>query len=645
MPKRPIQHILEDESRTKFSEIIPSKWVVRDKDKDYGIDVEVELFDSEGDTQGMVFWVQLKATASESEDEILNVDMKIDTLMYYRKLDIPVLLVRYSRKKNSFYMKWVYNVDFFKIKEEAKTLRIKFSEEELMTKKSYVLIENRLEKIKTITSGKFTFPLPYFIDFKKEKVKGVFAGIIKTQLRKSLQEYSELLTYEKFMADSFVQISFLNNNELKIEISGLAGCSFHNIESRSDNGFIDEITKDIMLGLATSMTQIGQLEYCGRIVFSHNLQNRLLEKTELLENLLPALFSTSYFEQVLDLISELIDSDVNINIGLTTSFNLLLNYNKYDEQRLNKIEQFHLKRIAKQKKESNNSLTGISHYNLGNHYRNRYMFVESINHYNIARRLNPIYINQHYFYSEVAGVLFLSSKYKLSSEYYKKSIELGGENLNHALYGDALMFSGNYEKAHEAFQTYTELEEKPTDEYVLKEILIKRLISCNGGKMQNRNQEKANKLADLGNLLSKPKRIKRLEEALNCDLLSSKAWFTLGSLQANENKGVDAALSFTMAAIFEPSNIGAWVSATMFSIPKGTDIIMVALLVRAAYSFNGEDYTEELYKQISKTGVKNVNQIIEKIEEVLPDKVIEGDDPIIRVLDNDGIFRNIFKVK
>lgn len=53
---------------------MPRKWVFRDKTKDYGIDGEVELFDTNKTPQGLVFWAQLKST--ESKEEYLNLFQK-----------------------------------------------------------------------------------------------------------------------------------------------------------------------------------------------------------------------------------------------------------------------------------------------------------------------------------------------------------------------------------------------------------------------------------------------------------------------------------------------------------------------------------------------------------------------------------------
>ena len=63
-PKRPRSHVLETESRQSFESAIPSEWVYRRKEDDYGIDGEVELFDDSGKTTGLLFYVQLKATDS-----------------------------------------------------------------------------------------------------------------------------------------------------------------------------------------------------------------------------------------------------------------------------------------------------------------------------------------------------------------------------------------------------------------------------------------------------------------------------------------------------------------------------------------------------------------------------------------------------
>ncbi|MCU0405365.1 MAG: DUF4365 domain-containing protein [Ignavibacteriaceae bacterium] len=87
-------HIIEDESRVEFKRILPESWVCRDKNIDYGIDNEVEIFDSNGNPTGKLFWVQLKATDSEDESIIRNITLTKSKLIQFKNYDISVLLAR-----------------------------------------------------------------------------------------------------------------------------------------------------------------------------------------------------------------------------------------------------------------------------------------------------------------------------------------------------------------------------------------------------------------------------------------------------------------------------------------------------------------------------------------------------------------------
>ena len=52
MPKRPKQHQVEDLSINALKSVLPREWVYREKDKDYGIDGEIEIFDENGYATG-----------------------------------------------------------------------------------------------------------------------------------------------------------------------------------------------------------------------------------------------------------------------------------------------------------------------------------------------------------------------------------------------------------------------------------------------------------------------------------------------------------------------------------------------------------------------------------------------------------------
>ena len=80
--KRPKQHIIGEKGITILRELFPDEWVVREYTQDYGIDLDVELFDNLGDdmyrTKGEHILFQVKGT------EMLNKK----TLQLYSQMNV-----------------------------------------------------------------------------------------------------------------------------------------------------------------------------------------------------------------------------------------------------------------------------------------------------------------------------------------------------------------------------------------------------------------------------------------------------------------------------------------------------------------------------------------------------------------------------
>lgn len=66
MSRRAQNHITETRSLKIFLNLVPDEWVVRDlSERDYGTDLLVEIFTTEGQPTGYTFWVQLKGTIGQ----------------------------------------------------------------------------------------------------------------------------------------------------------------------------------------------------------------------------------------------------------------------------------------------------------------------------------------------------------------------------------------------------------------------------------------------------------------------------------------------------------------------------------------------------------------------------------------------------
>ncbi len=109
MPKRPVQHQLENQSRIAFEGALPPRLVYRKYDPDYGLDGEVEEFDESEKTTGLRFAVQLKSVGEPQRG--LRARLPLETAAYYRAQPVPVLMVLYVRSSDALYVRWFHEYD------------------------------------------------------------------------------------------------------------------------------------------------------------------------------------------------------------------------------------------------------------------------------------------------------------------------------------------------------------------------------------------------------------------------------------------------------------------------------------------------------------------------------------------------------
>lgn len=92
IPKRPPSHVIGNLAEAMVEYAFTAKgWVYRrlEKDKDYGIDGEVEIFESDGSATGVLFKVQVKG----SENHSRNPKIKQSTENYLSISPLPVFLL------------------------------------------------------------------------------------------------------------------------------------------------------------------------------------------------------------------------------------------------------------------------------------------------------------------------------------------------------------------------------------------------------------------------------------------------------------------------------------------------------------------------------------------------------------------------
>ena len=641
MAKRVKQHQIEDLSRSKFCLVLPKYWVIRDKEKDYGIDIEVEIFDKNDRSTGLVYWVQIKATESVNKSVIRKVDLNIDSIKYYKSLEIPVLIVRYSEKEDRFYCRWIYDIDLFYAKKGGKTIRILFCDRDIWGVDSADKTIEFLKKIRAIKTGAITLPVSIFMKVKNDSINEIPRGIFMSAYRLDLQNYSQIALYESDPKKSILHVS-LKEDELVISLSSVTGCTFHRIKDRGTKGFTEGIVADVLLGLAASLANIGQNEIAARIFLDSRLKIRFFQKRDLLYRFLPSLIMTSRYGEVIDAVCEIIDSDDDDMLENTTTISAIVLIYTNDQDKNSKLEKLLYKCLSKNITLEKNSHIGISHYNLGNHFHNRGANRKSITHYLLARRFEPKYLNQSYYYQELGGSLFELGKYRFSANFYKIALDKGAPNSVKPLYADALMFSGYYKLSLEVFSEYLDSVTNAHTEWYLKRICLEVLIDTTSVEEQVRRKKEAISKIDISKA-GDPTFISDLKKAVDLDNLCGLAWFNLGIFYGKSGKYEDASFSFITCGLVQRWDIEAWINATICCFNKDVPYHIFPLVLSTAYFFNGDNFLSSLHEKLKdRCDGDMLEKLTNAIDEILPKIKKDNQRPKIRLLHSDGLFRDIF---
>jgi len=632
MSVRPKQHQLEDLSRREFEALLPESWVMRNKDKDYGIDAEVEIFEGDGSSTGLMFYVQLKATENKDENKARKLDLSKKSLDYYGKFEVPVLLARYSKRSGKTYCKWSHEVDLFYSKRNAKTVRITFEESSSWGEKTSKEITNLLKKLRVVRGG-LIFPVKAHLEVNGQIGKYPKA-VMLSKLRKYHENVSCLVAFSSNKEDSLFDVS-LSMSGLKISCLGMQGCTFHSIDERESPSeeFLEGIFSDILIGLAFCLIQLGKWQMGAEIIFMPEIKERFFSREDVVVATIPALLQTSFFNEVIDTIDEITKVEES-NILESFLLTSLVKSEIVSSDKKTKIEGYLKNCIGRARAAGYKELEGCYYYNLGNHYRSRNINRDAVCCYLQARKLEADYLTRDYFWAELAGVLFGIEKFNASAYCYQKSLNLGAGEPTKPLLADALMFSGQYQKALDLFSEYLDSTDDDCDEWNLKYICLDSMIDNYGVKEQVRKPNKAlGMLKDLDVNVSD-----QCEAAFKLDMLCGLAWFNAAIQNNKEDDKTSAALRFTMCAVIQNWDIEAWINASLLSFSeKELSASMFIRVVRTAYFFHKEEFIDKLYNAIEEQGHPELYaQLTELIETILP-KRNNKQEAVARMYSKDGL--------
>jgi hypothetical protein len=225
MPKRPRQHQLEAESRASIRSAIPSRWVYRDLDQDYGVDSEVEIFDQSGYATGNKFLVQLKATDEPDLQKALRLWFPLSKGAYYASLNLPVLIARYHAPSKQLFVRWFHSLDPYYGRKTKTGVALHLVEEDAWEQSTPERLAREVEAYREVKSPRLRRPLPFYLLIAGDMIFGVPAYQLRLRLREIVQQVSHLVTFDADEASPYSVL--ISDEKIEVQVGGAHGFTLH----------------------------------------------------------------------------------------------------------------------------------------------------------------------------------------------------------------------------------------------------------------------------------------------------------------------------------------------------------------------------------------------------------------------------------
>lgn len=420
MPKRPRSHQLEEESRRKFRESIPSQWVIRRSDPDYGIDEQVEVFDESGSATGILFLVQLKGTDSPNLRDALSVPLPIETLRYYRSLDLPVMIVSYHTATNTLFWRWTHEFAVRRDQRTKKTLTFSIPKENGWTAETPQRVRSDLETFRRLKSSELSLPIEFELKFDEATINGTPVILIESALQEALKPLSSLIGLTSTIPLGAHPTLTVGSKTLAANLAGLSSVRFRPTQEYSSGEVTAVLPYDLLFVAAVLFDRCGHADIAAQIFSKCLYKSHFRFSPSMFFNAMGVFVRAGRISDALSLSERFLE---DAQEGFLAEMSLLPVL--VADKPLNSAEdQFylHLRRliIERCEKAGNIRAAAAEHYNLGNYLRSkgRTHSKAAFKHYRLAARRDPGYRKRPYFWQDLGGVLFDLERFLFAATAY-----------------------------------------------------------------------------------------------------------------------------------------------------------------------------------------------------------------------------------
>ena len=588
-PKRPRPHVLEAQSRQAFEAALPSHWVYRRKEDDYGIDGEVEIFNNEGEATGMLFYVQLKATDGAERD----IKIRVEAGNYYADLDAPVLLVRYMAADKTLYGRWFESFMRPTDKRTKKSATFRILDAHLLTKARLKLLGRHVETFRAIQSSnikRFEFGVIYGSD------DGGLPDDLMTQLLVQARRTESLVTLRLKAADQSPLQIVITDRQIRVLVCEANGFTFDLPDGYDAS--TEKLVATVLGATGFAVAWYGAKREGAIIASEHVCESLLVDTAEGCVMLGRLLHGGGALDAALHVADWLSQRDLMGPDPTCVLLPFLQDPGLGTSSRTALVRAFQMASNALERTHAAVANAAVASYNAGNLLRRLKELRKALRAYLRAARLRPNYLNQPYFIRELAGLAYLNQRFALSAKLYDALVANGtGNGLESCLLADALLFAGEPGRAL-AIVSAVEGELSVDDSSFLTLIhgVCAHVIETTGQSAFRRSTPPG-KYLRFDSALPDEETESLCLKLLHVDPLSALAWFNLGGVQHRRGNFREAGWSWLTAACVCPTDIEAFANALIvFRLSNDLDLAVVTM--QQAFSMFGADFVTVMQRRI-----------------------------------------------
>lgn len=642
MPQRPRQHTLEEESLRYFKAGIPSEWVVRTQDPDYGIDAEVEIFEDSYST-GEKFYVQLKGSDKQSLHSALGVQLSVETAEYYMRSPLPVLIVLYHAPSKQIYSQWFHTYDPFYSRGAETVLTFRLSEDDIWGNDTPATLVEDLRFLKSI-GRPGERPIDFYLECSADELHGHPSGAIKAKIREAAS--SSLIRIVEDLRPRHAHNSItLSPDQYRISLGDKISMTNHNHgKPYSSSEALEVLPHDVFLSIALVLGHAGRTDIAIPLLEKHAAKAKLVHDKECVDFMSNIIRSSRSVIAALNIAEALYNNPDSWGVAFLFIIPILLEPGPLSDDEDKRIRQFFENRISQFQSDGSSLSEATAHYNYANFLSFRGNDPRAaINHFNLARKCDPDYWKRPYFIAELAATLFHGNRFRLSIKMYEQAIEMGEERGWQL--ADSLMHDGQYEQAFNQIHAYLESPDNTEIKSNYKPRLmcaILETITEIAGSRQTRLHSMRRMDQVVKEIASSPdnqKKQKSLAEIQN-DALNAHAWYELGRIFFDEGDKNMAFRSYLTAFYFAPLHPDLWMLAISSALKCPEKFGFIADILGYSYQEQGAQIIVSLSERMkSFLNPRERNEVINSLSEYLGTLPDEEKPVAVRLLEDGGLFK------